>query len=341
MRVTQSMMRNRYMRNYNNSLSRLNKLSNQNTSLRKFERTSEDVVGSTRALTIRDELSRNEAYISNLEEAKGVMGAAETALTKLGDIGTDVYAKLLYALNSPSGETGREVLAQEIRTLAGELVKVANTDYVGKYVLGGSNNSTPPFVLSADGKTLTFNGKDVNSNNPATNKPYTAQELEAAFPMNKEKFMDVGLGLTVDEHGNVDSSSAMSISTPGIRAMGNGVDADGDPKNLYNLCMKIADVIESPNYDNAKALSLVEKIKSAKDNVLLDVTNIGDRCNFIDFNIKRFENNILSLKDAQNMVESVDPAEVITEYQSQKYMYQTTLSMGTKLLQQSIFDFMR
>ncbi|MEG2915536.1 MAG: hypothetical protein RR839_03755, partial [Oscillospiraceae bacterium] len=104
MRVTQSMMRNRYMRNYNNSLSRLNKLSNQNTSLRKFERTSEDVVGSTRALTIRDELSRNEAYISNLEEAKGVMGAAETALTKLGDIGTDVYAKLLYALNSPSGE---------------------------------------------------------------------------------------------------------------------------------------------------------------------------------------------------------------------------------------------
>ena len=163
----------------------------------------------------------------------------------------------------------------------------------------------------------------------------------ADFPMNKDIFMDVGLGLSVDSFGKVDPSTVMTVSTSGAKCMGFGTYEDGTSKNIYNLCMEIADTLDSETLDVKKAGDLLEHLKESQATSLLQITGIGDRCNFADFNIDRMDKNILALKDAQNMVESVDPAEVITDFKMQEYAYNTTLSMGTKLLQHSIFDFMR
>ncbi len=341
MRVSQRMMRNRYLTNYNNNLSNLDRLMRQNQTFRRFERTSEDVVNSTHALTIRDDLARSEAYKSNAEEAKGFFESAETSLMTINDISKDVYNKLIYGMNDPSGDAGREILAREIRTFADEVLKVANTDYAGRYVLGGSNNSEPPFALDKNGK-LTFNGDPVDKNNPATGKPYTDLELVTAFPKNNEIYMDLGLGLKIDNNGEIDKSSAVVISNSGIRALGHGVDKDGDPRNIYSLFNKIADTLDPAkgSFDHEEAGRLLEKLKDAQSNLMLDVTKLGDKCNFMDFNVKRFNDNILGLQKGQNIAESVNPAEVIIDMKSYEYIYKSTLSMGTKLLQQSIFDFM-
>ena len=330
MRISQRMMRNRYVNNYHNSLSHLDRLMQKNETFRKFERTSEDVVSSTQALTIRDDLARNTVYKSNAEEIKGFLESAETSLMTINDIAHDVYEKLVYGMNDPSGDSGRTITAHQIRTFADEVLKVANTDYAGRYVLGGSNNSEPPFSVDKDG--IKFNGLNIDGTNDRD-----------AFPKNNVIYMDLGLGLKIDGNGNIDPASATQISNSGIDALGYGTDKDGYPKNIYSLFNKIADLLDpetEPEYNAEEAGKLLEKLKDAQSNLMLDVSKLGDRCNFMDFNIKRFDDNILGLKKAQNAAESVNPAEVITEMKSYEYIYKSTLSMGTRLLQQSIFDFM-
>jgi flagellar hook-associated protein 3 FlgL len=56
---------------------------------------------------------------------------------------------------------------------------------------------------------------------------------------------------------------------------------------------------------------------------------------------ERLEDQDFNLQERQVDVEGIDPAEAIINFETQKFAYNAALQMGARIIQPSIFDFMR
>lgn len=339
MRVTQVSTNRRYLEHLNSSLGSMNDIALQISSGRKFNRASEDTVSATKALLVRREYDKTQVHISNTEDAIDIFDSVEGVLNQINNITIDVNGILTTAVNGTNDSESRKVYANNIRNLADEIIKSANTEFSGKYVLAGSSNNGPPFTKDGSGN-LFFNGESVDKNHP-DGRPYLRSELETAFPHNKNVYVDVGYGLQVDAAGNVDPNHALKLSTSGAEVLGNGVDSDGDPLNVYSLMKKAADSLEKEPYDSDATAKLLNKLVKARDNIGLELTNVGDRLTTSKNNLKRLKDDDLNLTASMTRIESVDKESAIIDYKMYEFIYKATLQMGTKIIQPSIFDFMR
>lgn len=330
MRVTQRAMNRQYLNNMNTNLDNMNKLSNKITSRRKFDRVSEDTVGAAKAMGIRKELARLDMYESNLKTADGLLSAAESVVMNLSSISQNINSDVLYATNGSSGPQEKEILADKLRTYADEMVKELNGDYAGRKIFGGTVESEAPFEIRdvAGKKTLFYNDGNVDG---------TADE-DAFTGTKTDTYVDIGIGLTFTGTG-VDSQSGLKTSTNGIEVVGCGTDTEGDPKNLISLILRIADKLEAG--DDAGANALTTKVEKAQSSILGVIADIGNRSEYIEFNLDRITSDRYTLLQSQNDVESTDTTEEITDYKTVKAAYDATLQMGSYVIPTSIFDFIR
>ncbi len=327
MRVTQNQLTRQYLQNSNASLNNMNKINSRVLSQRKFLRASEDSVAASKALIIRRGLSKNEIYNTNLDTANGIYEAGEKALTTISSISTTVTDSITQGTNGTQSDDERKIIAAQIRNLAKEMISQINVDYADRKLFGGTNNTTTPYAYDDVTKTLTYNGVDITSSDLSD------------FPQTKDIYIDVGLGIKFDAAGNVDKQTAMNISLNGAKYLGFGTDTDGDSKNIIALAYDAANAIEAN--DTGKANSLLGKIVSAKSNLMVGITNIGNLQQSVDINKSRVEDSTFSLKTAQQATEGIDLTEEITNYKVAQMAYNATLSMGSNLIPKSIFDYMR
>ncbi len=327
MRVTQNQMTRMYLKNSNSALNNMNKINNRVLTQRKFIRASENSVGAAKALIIRRNLEKNEMYSDNIATAEGIYSTAEKALLSISSVSTTISDSIIQGATGTNGEDGKKIIANQIRNMAKEMTTQINSEYADRKLFGGSNNASVPFVYDQATKTLTYNGVDINSENLSD------------FPKSAEISLDVGLGLQFDAAGNVDKQTVMNIALNGADILGYGTDADGDPKNLIALAYKAADALDAGN--SGEALSILEKLNASKSNLMNSITDLGNQQQSVDYAKSRIENDEFSLKTAQQSVEGVDLTEELTNLKVAEMAYNATLSMGTKLIPLSIFDYMK
>ena len=163
-RVTQNAMSRLYKNNYNRSLSQMNDISNKILTQRKFTRASENPVGAAKALSIRRAMSDNETYKDNLETAKGIFDTAESLLTtNISPQLITVTTKLNDGANGDKGTDEHNIIATEIESVANEILKTMNSEYAGRKLYGGTNNSSVPFTYDKTTNVVSYNGVPVNS----------------------------------------------------------------------------------------------------------------------------------------------------------------------------------
>lgn len=327
MRVTQNQMTRLYMNSSSTSLDNKNKILNKILTQRNFTRASEDSIGAAKALTIRNSLDKTDMYIDNLNTSDGIFSAGEGALMNMSSVITTIKSSILDAVNSTKSQEQKDILAQSIRQNADQLVAQMNTDYAGRNIFGGSNSQTTPFVYDAATGILSYNGTDVSTDDAD------------AYAQNKPIYVDVGLGIKFDAQGKVDSQTALDISLSGVDYTGYGKDDDGDSKNVIQLAYDAATALEKGDTDSARRI--MDKLETAKSEVLIGVTTIGNKEKSIELSLERVKDDQLNLKSAQNTVEACDVAEEATNFKVAEMAYNATLAMGGKVIPNSIFDFMR
>lgn len=328
MRITQNQVTRQYLRNSASNYSDMNKINNRITSKRKFTRASEDLSGASQALVVRRNLEKTEMYLNNLTTAEGIYSNAEKTLTGITDLANTITSKLIYAANGTNGEDENVIISNEIKNLTNEILKQVNIEYADRSVFGGTNNEGVPFVYDEKTGQVTYNGMNVDDGNSKDD-----------FPMQKDIYIDVGLGIEFDENGKVDPQTAMNISLSGVTALGCGKDEDGYSKNLLKICFDAAEALK--NGDKEKCMDMVDKIKSSISDVLIQITDLGNKQQAVENNTSRVKTEELSLKESQTNIEGVDLEKEITNYKVAEMAYNATLSMGTKVLPSSIFDYMR
>ncbi len=157
MRITQSLLRDAWLRALNDTQSQLLRTQDQVSTGKKFSRPAEDPVGAVQVLNLQRALSESGQYSRNADLLTNRLGVEETALTSVGDVMQRLRELAVEANNATqSGET-RGDIASEVRQALDNLVQLANTrDGGDNYLFAGYSTQTQPF--SRSGSAVTYAG---------------------------------------------------------------------------------------------------------------------------------------------------------------------------------------
>lgn len=330
MRITTSMMSNKYIKNLNKSAYEMNYLSEKVETGRKFVKGSEDPVSAIKAYKLRREYRTTEIYDTNIRDVESFLTAAETNLTEISNNMESVYTSYLKGINGTMNDEDREIIAKQLENLQRSILTSLNAKFEDRYVFGGTNKEEIPFTLDMNGNLL-FKGLDVND-------PANKEALDKLA--NETINIDLGLGMTFDGDGELNTDTVFDMSMSGIKFMGYG-GTDDNPENLYNLIGKIKDELRNPDFSIDKISPYIDRFEEQKKQVLVHITDIGAKTNYLDFLKTRNEDNQFNLNKKLLEVEFEDPAEAIVNFKMQEYSYNAALSMGNRILQNSFIDFMK
>ncbi|MFC0212908.1 flagellar hook-associated protein FlgL [Paenibacillus chartarius] len=116
-------------------------------------------------------------------------------------------------------------------------------------------------------------------------------------------------------------------------------DAAGTTDNLFTVLKGLENAFKAN--DKTKAADLFEKLKTRMDKFLQVRAEVGARTNRIELMESRIQDLEVSLNALDAKVEDADMAETITKLKMDENVYQASLSVGAKVIQPSLIDYLR
>ncbi|WP_444659900.1 flagellar hook-associated protein FlgL [Caproiciproducens sp. R2] len=163
MRITMGMVMKQYNKNLNNSLNALNEASLRETTLRKFNKASEDPFSASKAFALRREYLKNQSYQSELSDAADKLTTADSTLQSISKVLSEAGSgECIQAISDTTSDTGRSAIAKTLRGYQQTILTQMNTQFGEGYLFGGANTNNPPFSVGASGNLL-YRGIDVNT----------------------------------------------------------------------------------------------------------------------------------------------------------------------------------
>jgi len=145
-------------------LDRLNSLnSQQNTALtqlatgQRLQAPSDDSAATQRMLNLRTDKKQEQQFYKNAGKGLDISKATSSAVTQLNALGTRA-SELAASSNGISGTSALKAYASELDQLIEQGLTLANSKFQGNYLLGGTDNSTPPFTATRDPLTNKITG---------------------------------------------------------------------------------------------------------------------------------------------------------------------------------------
>lgn len=310
MRVTQSMLSSNMLRNLSSSYSKMGKLQNQITSGSKISRPSDDPVIAVKGIGYRTSLNKVEQYQRNMGEVENWLDTSDDTLDHVGIALRRVQELVTNAASDTNTDEDREKMKKEIDQIKLQIRDLANTKVGEKHVFSGTNTLDPLF--SSDGTT----------------------------------FAGVSIGTT----GIVDSIN----TTPPSSGFTNNVEVevyDGVNLNVntnaVQMFAQIDDMLTSiqtdlsTGADGATIGNHLGEISSAQNTILENRADIGARQNRTEMMINRLATQEVVVTKQLSDNEDIDYEKAITEMITQESIHQAALSVGAKIIQATLVDFIR
>ena len=158
MRVTNSS----YYRNFTNSINdvhgRLNKSMNKVSSGKAYEKASDNPLAYYEGKKIDNQYQDTLSKLGLITNVKNRLYQQELGARSIQNRLSEAKKKIEYVRSDSNNsdmqivQTVRDDLLQKQQSMVNDL----NAQYQNNYIFGGSDTTTPPFTLSADGRDLTF-----------------------------------------------------------------------------------------------------------------------------------------------------------------------------------------
>ncbi|WP_380026209.1 flagellar hook-associated protein FlgL [Effusibacillus consociatus] len=146
MRVTQSMLSNQMLRNLRSNNERMQNYQEMMSTGKRINSPSDDPVGVSFAMRYEAKLERNEQYKRNLDVARSLLDASDSAISKVNTIFQRARELAVQGANDPVPPEAKANIAAEIEQLYSELVNVANTRFNGKSIFNGQMTDQDPYT---------------------------------------------------------------------------------------------------------------------------------------------------------------------------------------------------
>lgn len=341
------------MRNLNTTLGRRAEAFERGTTGVAFSKLSQNVASGVRAMKVQEEREKSEQQMETVQNYAKQMNSIDSNLDSIDSIAQNLQAKVLEALNQSGGPTKRETLAKEIASYKEQMLQFANAQYAGQFMFSNTNNKTAPFTV--DNEKLCYNGIPMeNIRYDDTTKEYYYVDPNAAdpeakvevVPESKDVYVDLGLGIKIDNNMAIDERSAFKVSFSGMDVFGFGKPVKGAvkgndvPSNLYDVLTEVEHAL-TDQYDLNKLADLSKQLTNLNDKMRLSRVDLGTRMNFVERTEKRLSNDIAELMETESTLISADPAKEAINLKQSEYSWMAVLQLGNKLLPTSLLDFMR
>ena len=137
-RITQRSMADTTYANLQSSLSRSSRLQEQLSSGKQVSKPSDSPSGAADIMQLRAERAANAQYVRNADNGLSWLSTADTALQLSSTAVIHAQELAVRGGNASIGQAGRDAIAAELRGVRDSLVELANTQYLGRPVFGGT-----------------------------------------------------------------------------------------------------------------------------------------------------------------------------------------------------------
>ncbi|GAB0168884.1 flagellar hook-associated protein FlgL [Lysinibacillus sp. CTST325] len=306
MRVTQSMLSSNMLRNLNTSYSKMSKYQNMLDSGSVITRPSDDPVVAVKGMGYRIDLDKNQQYQRNLREANTWLDTTDEALDQVGGALKRVKELIVQAANDTNTTDDRQKINAEMQQIKGQLRDIANTKVGENYIFSGTH----------------------------TNQPLYTDETGPQNP-------DITTGGQKAIEINVFDGISMNINTPGADLF----------ENIDGFMTHVTTLLESgatgPEIGNALGLEVangankIPGLDGIYENTLTLRADVGARQNRVEMMENRLSLQEVNVTKQLSKNEDTDYAKTITEMVTQESIHQAALSVGAKIIQQTLVDFIR
>lgn len=303
MRITNSLMSQNFLKNLNKNSNNVYKYQEQLSSLKQVSRPSDDPLKVSKIIDLKNEIKQNTQYKTTIEDAIDFTNVQDSALANATDALQRIHTLTQQAANGTYNEQDRQAIKSEIENEVETMMDSLNTNFGGRYVFSGQNSTTKPFDVNKDNDTFTIEylGSATNNN------------------ISKEIAQGVNVELKTDGTGLFESADGTS--------------------NISDMLNELFTALDDNDTD--KLGELLGKVESQLDSTVNKRTEIGAIQNRLSAALDRNDSEHLNLESTLSNNQDIDLAETYMNYTMEKTAYQASLSMGTKILQTNIMDYVR
>ncbi len=302
MRVSTQQIADRVVFELNTHLERLQQLQVQLSSGRRINRASDDPAGAAKSLDLQATIGQVEQYQRNVDDALGFAQTTESALGEASNLLRQARTLTIAGAKDSLGQGERTATAIQVRNLRDALLRVANSEYDGRKVFGGTVTDTNSFSLAGDGS--------------------------ASYAGNSENIVR-----------QVGKNFQQTVNVPGDEAFNvNG--AVSGVADVFKVLTDAADDIENGNVTSLSDTRLRE-IDALLQHVLGLRADMGARVNTLEMGKNMMVNTQTHLREQLSNTEEVDLSAVVTQLQTEELTYRAALAATSRLVPQSLLDFLR
>jgi flagellar hook-associated protein 3 FlgL len=297
------MLANNMLRNLSNSYERLGKYQEQLTTGKKITRPSDDPVVAMKGIAYREDLARVQQYQRNIGEVHNWIDSADDALDKVGLALQRVQELVVQASSDTATPEDRKKIADEIDQIQKHIVDVANTKVGGKYIFNGADTKNPLFTGYPDNTGL---GLSANAN---------TSDVE----------IEVFDGIKLDVNIN---GKELFTGTTG---------QDG----IVGLLQKIKIDLRDGTKTGDDIDDYLGEIEAQQDALLSARSELGAKQNRVEMMENRLSTQEVIATKVMSNNEDIDYEKTITELISQESVHRAALSVGARIIQPTLVDFLR
>jgi len=241
-RVSGLLLRERLTQQYQADQLDLFRIQEQISTGRRITLPSDDAPAALRAISLQRLIERKGQLEININTGQSFLAATDTALNQVADVLNQVKSATLGVVGNVTSQQDRDTAIATINETLNSLVNLANRQFRGRQLFGGSNTNELPYTF--DGNNVTYNGNDQSL------RSYS--DLGVLFATNATG-QEVFGGISEAVTGSVDLNPQLNLDTPlsslrggrGINPNGAFVISDGQATSVVDIssATTIGDVI--------------------------------------------------------------------------------------------------
>ncbi len=157
MRVTDASLIGDFLSSINRTRGRIDRLTTQLATQQRILRASDDPAGTGTLMRVNSELARVESFANTIVKAKSLLNVTADSLDHMSSLLGSVRSALANTLSSDDPSV-LATLADQVDQYIALGADVANTRYDGRYIFGGTQTTTAPYVLGGDPPRYVYQG---------------------------------------------------------------------------------------------------------------------------------------------------------------------------------------
>lgn len=319
MRITNRTMNNTLLSNLNSGLTRLDRLNNQLGSKKQINVPSDNPVKAGIILRTSSSIRETEQFIRNNGSAEAWLDSSDIVLKDIISVIHRAKELGIQGASSQLDETSRKALADEVAQLHDGVLQLANSTHGGRFLFAGQYTQTKPF--------------EADPHHNGTGLPNVLFLPQLKETDGTPRFDLEGNPLYRNDAMSVDFEIGVGV-TMGVNLEGEKLFAP-----IFSALQGLYSDLSQPQPDSNS--SVLSDLDQALDGVLQQVSELGGKQNRVELAKERLTDLKLNLTKILSEEADLDYAEAIMELKMEEFAYRTALSVGARIIQPTLVDFLR